>query len=113
MGSYKGRALVFQFRFAEGKVVAVFSMAMEIFGWIGGLTLIYAYAMVSLEKMPARGALFQSLNLVGGVLLAANAAWHHAWPSVGVNLIWIGVGVFALARVWFANERTAQTVDSE
>jgi hypothetical protein len=88
-------------------------MAMEVFGWIGGLTLIYAYAMVSLGKMPARGTIFQCLNLVGGVLLAANAAWHHAWPSVGVNLIWIGVGVFALTRVWLVHERTAQTPDSE
>jgi hypothetical protein len=88
-------------------------MAVEVFGWFGGLMLIYAYAMVSLEKMSARGAMFQYLNLVGGVLLAANAAWHHAWPSVGVNLIWIGVGVFALMRVWFLDDQATQSLDSE
>jgi len=31
-------------------------------------------------------------------MLAANSAWHHAWPSVSVNLIWIGVGIAALVR---------------
>jgi len=86
---------------------------MEVLGWSGGLMLIYAYAMVSLGNMPARGALFQCLNLLGSVLLAANAAWHHAWPSVGVNLIWIGVGAFALMRVWVVKEPTAQTLDCE
>jgi hypothetical protein len=113
VGNHQGLALSFRFCFAKGKVVAVFSMAMEVFGWFGGLTLIYAYAMVSLGKMSARGALFQSLNLVGGVLLAANAAWHHAWPSVGVNLIWIGIGVYALIRLWFFQDRTSPVLDSE
>jgi hypothetical protein len=85
----------------------VLSVVIEVFGWFGGLTLIYAYAMVSLGKISAHSSLFQCLNLVGSVLLAANAAWHHAWPSVGVNLIWIGVGVFALTRLWFLNGRSA------
>lgn len=29
-------------------------------------------------------------------MLAANSAWHHAWPSASVNLIWIAVGIAAL-----------------
>ena len=76
----------------------MFSLTMEVFGWIGGFVLICAYAMVSFEKISARGSAFQSLNLLGSVLLAANSAWHHAWPSVSVNLIWIAVGVGALMR---------------
>ncbi|MGO9435041.1 MAG: hypothetical protein ACLP00_12230 [Terracidiphilus sp.] len=29
-------------------------------------------------------------------MLGANSGWHHAWPSVTINLIWIGVGASAL-----------------
>lgn len=73
-------------------------LAMEVEGWTGGLVLICAYAMVSFGKISARGAAFQCLNLAGSLMLAANSAWHHAWPSASVNLIWIGVGIAALMR---------------
>jgi hypothetical protein len=72
---------------------------MEVGGWMGGLLLICAYAMVSFGRISARGALFQCMNLAGSFLLAANSAYHHAWPSVSVNLIWIGVGAAALMRL--------------
>lgn len=73
-------------------------MAMEVDGWSGGLVLICAYAMVSFGKISPRGVAFQCLNLAGSMMLAANSAWHHAWPSASVNLIWIGVGIAALMR---------------
>jgi hypothetical protein len=86
---------------------------MEVFGWVGGLALISAYALVSFGKISARGALFQWLNLLGSFLLAANSAWHSAWPSVSVNAIWIGVGVAALVRGWFLKAQMAKNLDPE
>lgn len=73
-------------------------VAMELEGWTGGLLLICAYATVSFGKISARGGVFQCLNLAGSLMLAANSAVHHAWPSASVNLIWIGVGIAALLR---------------
>jgi hypothetical protein len=74
------------------------AVVMEVDGWTGGLVLICAYAMVSFGKISPRGAPFQCLNLAGRLMLAANSAWHHAWPSASVNLIWIGVGIAGLMR---------------
>lgn len=76
----------------------MFAMAMEVCGWSGALVLICAYAMASFGRIAARGKAFQGLNLLGSLMMAANSAWHHAWPSVGANLIWIGVGAVALSR---------------
>lgn len=83
----------------------MFAIAIEVCGWTGGLVLILAYALVSFARISARGALFQILNLGGSILLAANAAWHHALPSACVNLIWIAVGVGALAREWLVKAK--------
>jgi len=74
------------------------SLLMEVCGWTGGLVLISAYALVSFARISATGVVFQCLNLAGSLMLAANSAWHHAWPSVSVNLIWLGVGLGALLR---------------
>ncbi len=73
-------------------------MTMDMGGWSGGLVLICAYAMVSFGKISPRSTAFQCLNLAGSLMLAANSAWHHAWPSASVNLVWIGVGIGALVR---------------
>jgi hypothetical protein len=73
-------------------------MTMEVCGWLGALMLIWAYAMASFGRITAQGKVFQGLNLLGSLTMAANSAWHHAWPSADVNLIWIGVGVVALLR---------------
>jgi len=74
------------------------SISIELCGWTGALALIVAYALVSFERITARGPIFQLLNLAGSLMMAANSAWHHAWPSAAVNLIWISVGLGALAR---------------
>ena len=74
------------------------ALTMEVLGWMGGVILIVAYALVSFGKLLARSPVFHWLNCVGSLMLAVNSAWHSAWPSVCVNMIWIGVGVAALLR---------------
>jgi len=59
----------------------VLAIGMDVCGWAGGLVLISAYALVSFGRISAQGAAFQSLNLIGSLMLAANSAWHGAWPS--------------------------------
>lgn len=68
----------------------------DILGWIGAALLLLAYALVSSRKLAGDSVRFQLLNLNGGVLLAANSAYHGALPSVAVNAVWIVIGLAAL-----------------
>jgi hypothetical protein len=43
---------------------------------------------------------YQALNVVGSGLLIINSYYYRAMPSVAVNVFWIGIGVFSLARSW-------------
>ena len=70
----------------------------DIIGWIGAVLLLLAYALVSYKRLPGDSVRFQLLNLSGGVLLAANSAYHGALPSVAVNAVWIVIGLTALLR---------------
>ena len=38
------------------------------------------------------------MNLFGGLFLMLNSAWYGAWPSAGLNLVWVAVGTVGLAR---------------
>jgi hypothetical protein len=68
----------------------------DIVGWIGAALLLLAYALVSYRRLAGDSVRFQLLNLSGGVLLAANSAYHGALPSVAVNAVWIAIGMAAL-----------------
>ncbi|MEZ4767924.1 MAG: hypothetical protein R2844_05795 [Caldilineales bacterium] len=70
----------------------------DIGGWIGAVALLLAYALVSNRRLAGDSIRFQSLNLLGSVLLALNSGYHGAMPSVVVNGVWILIGAVALVR---------------
>jgi hypothetical protein len=70
----------------------------NILGWSGAIAVLAAYALVSTRKLEGDAISYQLLNLVGAVLLIVNSFYHGAYPSVGVNVVWIGIAVFAISR---------------
>jgi formate hydrogenlyase subunit 3/multisubunit Na+/H+ antiporter MnhD subunit len=69
----------------------------EVVGWLGALAVLAAYGLVSTERVSSRSWSYQLLNITGAVGLVINSTWNGAIPSAVVNVIWIGIGVYALA----------------
>jgi hypothetical protein len=69
----------------------------EVAGWIGTLLVLFAYQQVSFKGREP-GPSFYVMNVVGGAGLTLNAAVNGAWPSVGLNVVWVAVGVASLIR---------------
>jgi hypothetical protein len=80
-------------------------------GWIGAILLLTAYALVSLRRLAGNGVLFQVLNVAGSTGLAAASIAGGVWPSVAVNVVWIGIGVVILVRL--AVRRRAATREAQ
>lgn len=57
-----------------------------------------AYALVSARRIEGDSVLYQALNIAGAALLVANSFYYRAYPSVGVNVVWVGIGMYALLR---------------
>jgi hypothetical protein len=73
-------------------------LLVDIAGWAGAVALLLAYALVSLGHASGAGLRFQVLNLAGAVGLLVNGVYHGAWPSAGVNTVWLVIGVVAFLR---------------
>ena len=71
-------------------------MLFEAIGWLGATILLAAFACVSFGSVTGRSRLYQTLNILGGLLLAINSGWHQAWPSALVNIVWTGIAAGAL-----------------
>lgn len=70
---------------------------LESIGWLGAALVVAAYGFVSYGLVDGRSRVYQALNILGSLLLAINTAWHRAWPSAAVNVIWMAIALGALA----------------
>lgn len=73
-------------------------IAINVVGWLGMLLLIGAYGLVTAGRVAGTGLPFQLMNLFGGFFLMLNSAYYGAWPSAGLNIVWVVVGVVGLVR---------------
>jgi len=67
-------------------------------GWTAALLIISAYGLLSFGKIQARSTLYQAMNIAGAVGFIINCAWNNAWPSVALNVVWLGIAFYALRR---------------
>ncbi len=81
-------------------------IGINVMGWLGTGLLLAAYALLTTARLSA-GATFQTMNLFGGFFLLVNSAYYGAWPSAGLNLVWVVIGTSGLLRPRLASRRSA------
>jgi hypothetical protein len=67
-------------------------------GWIAALLILGAYGLLSMGKVQPHSKTYQWMNILGAFGFIINCTWNAAWPSVAMNVIWVGIGVYALRR---------------
>ena len=72
----------------------------DILGWVGTILYLVAYALVSMKKVEGDSILYQGMNIAAGTLLVINTLYLRAYPSAGLNVAWIGIGMVTLGRRW-------------
>ena len=72
----------------------------DILGWAGTILYLVAYALVSMKKVEGDLVIYQGMNIVAGALLVVNTLYLRAYPSAGLNVAWIGIGMVTLGRKW-------------
>jgi hypothetical protein len=81
-------------------------------GWAGVTLLIIAYWLVSTKRCQGNSILYQMLNIIGAFLLIINSFYFGAYPSVGVNIVWVGIALPTLIKA-FKNAKTLPPVLGE
>ena len=73
-------------------------LAVEVIGWAGAALILGAYALLSTGKLRAESVSYQLMNVLGAAGFVVNSGWNGALPSAAMNVIWIGIGLYALRR---------------
>ncbi len=74
-------------------------------GWVGAVTCLIAYVMVTRGRWTASSGRYQLANVISGLFMGMVAARSGVWPSAVTNLVWMAVGVHAVAVLLQARRR--------
>ena len=67
-------------------------------GAIGATLILLSYGLLTLRRLGTESASYQWMNLAGAAGLIVNGAWNGAFPSVFLNVVWLAIALYALAR---------------
>lgn len=70
----------------------------EIIGWLGAIFVLTAYILLSINKISSKGYLYQMLNLSGAIFLIINTFYLKAYPSMFVNVVWVGIAILGMYK---------------
>jgi hypothetical protein len=70
----------------------------DVCGWSAMVLILAAYGLLSFGKIQPRSWVYQAMNIVGAAGFIINCAWNGAWPSVALNVVWLGIAFYALRR---------------
>jgi formate hydrogenlyase subunit 3/multisubunit Na+/H+ antiporter MnhD subunit len=73
-------------------------LTIEVIGWSGAALLLAAYALLSTGRLKAESTTYQLMNILGAVGFVVNSGWNGALPSAAMNVVWLGIGLYALRQ---------------
>ena len=73
-------------------------LAVEVIGWAGAALILGAYALLSAGRLRAESVSYHLMNVLGAAGFVVNSGWNGALPSAAMNLVWIGIGLYALRQ---------------
>jgi len=79
----------------------------DIVGWAGAVLVLAAYGLVSTKRLDGDSVAYQALNVAGAAGMLINTYVRGALPSAALNVIWIGVGIYVLTKIFFRRRQDA------
>jgi hypothetical protein len=72
--------------------------AIDVIGWTGAALILAAYALLSSGKLSSASLTYHLMNILGAAGFVINSGWNGALPSAAMNVVWIGIGIYALRQ---------------
>ena len=70
----------------------------DVAGWAGMILIVGAYALLTAGKIQAGSKVYNLMNIAGAAGFIVNSGAKGAYPSAVLNVVWIGIGIYALVR---------------
>lgn len=85
----------------------------HIIGTVGAVLLLLAYFLVSRKKVDGGSRFYQVLNIIGAAMLAVLTLYTQAWAAMGLNVIWVVIGIATLGKIASEKKRGDQALKKD
>ena len=75
------------------------SSLQNIIGWIGSISLVLAYTLLTFEVVGQKDLLFNGMQLLGGLALGYRVWLDRNWSNLALEVFFVAVAVYAIAKV--------------
>jgi uncharacterized membrane protein len=73
----------------------------ETIGWLASVLIVGSYALNLWGKIETNSKTYMWANIVVGLFFVINTYFHHAYPSMVVNIIWVIIALILLIKPLF------------
>jgi len=70
----------------------------EVIGWAAAVMMLSAYVLLTTGRLSSHSAWYQWLNVLSGAGFIVNSGWNGAYPSAGINVMWMAIGLYGVLR---------------
>ena len=74
------------------------NILIEMMGWIASVLIVGSYALNITGKLSASSKIYVLANIIGGIFFVVNTYYHHAYPSMFVNVIWVIIAIYMISK---------------
>lgn len=67
-------------------------------GWVGSISLVAAYALLTFELVEQKGLVFNSMQLIGGLALGYRVWLDRNWSNFALEVFFVLVAVYAVVN---------------
>lgn len=71
----------------------------NIIGWIGTSMIVSAYFLLTTNKLKSTHLRYEMLNFFGAIGVLIDSLYSEAYPSVGLQLVWITVTIIGVRKI--------------
>ena len=68
----------------------------EIFGWLGTIMILLAYALLTSNSIQASSIPYQAMNCLGALSIIYNTYKKKAFPPMALNIIWMLIALYGI-----------------
>jgi len=87
----------------------MFSVLLEVMGWIGSFLIVLAYGLSSLSIIKTNSKMYQLLNIFGAFAVGVIALYKGVLQPAVLELVWIIIAFYGLFLV-YKNQKTNKEV---
>ncbi len=84
----------------------------SIAGWVGAALVVSAYFLVSSKRVRGDNLIYQLMNIFGAIGVAINSYFQQAYRSVGIQVVWLAIGFFAIIQILKSKRNAKILADS-